>query len=457
MATPGSETRFTGAVTLKRLLVAAVLLAVAGCGAGGVEGTLDSIADLNPLRERERILPGERRSLIESEAIIERQITGGTATIGGSSAGSWTQPGGNAANNPGHLSFASPASRTFRTSLGGSGRAQLRISARPVASGGRVYIYKPDGSVVASSTGGGRVWQTSLRPDGERQDAQGGGLTTNGQVVLVGTGYGQFAALSASNGAELWVKDLPSPARSAPTVSGDTVFVVTQDSELFALSVSDGTEKWRNQGIPEIAGVLSATSPAVANGKVVVPYSSGEVIAFDADTGEVSWIDALATGNRIMAISGLSDISGSPVIANGVVYATGVSGRIIAVRLSNGERLWEENIGSPYTPIISGNALFMVDINDGMTALDVSSGEVLWRIQLPRGEVSRNPNRWAGPVLAGGALYAVSNRGDLIQVIPSSGAIASTTKIGDDGALPPIVTDGTMLIVTANNNLIGFN
>lgn len=440
---------------LKAMALMIAPLVLSAC-AGGFEDGLDSVGNLNPFAPKEKILPGERTALVSEQSLIEQQIANATASIGGTSGGEWTQPGGNAANNAGHRAFASPPSRTFRTNLGG-GDKDLRIAARPVAANGLVYLYRPNGSVVALSQGGGRSWERSLRPEGERQSAQGGGLTTDGQVVYVGTGYRQFAALNAATGAELWITDLRQPVRGAPTVANGVIYFVTQRSEVVALSTQDGSELWRNQGIPESSGVLSAASPAVSGGKVVVPYSSGEIIAFDAKSGEVEWVDAISTGNRIMAISGLSDISGSPVIADGVVYATGVSGNTIAVKLANGQRVWDQNIGSPFTPIVSGNAVFMVDVNNGMTALDRKTGEPLWRTSLPRAKKAKDRLAWVGPVLAGGALYAFSAGGDLIQVNPSDGQIVAVNAIGDGIGVQPIVARGQMIMTSTRDTVIGFN
>lgn len=437
---------------------ASVFLCLAGllsACAGGFEDSLDSISNLNPFGNKEKILPGVRTPLASNETLIEQEISNANASLGAVTGGDWRQPGANAANDAGHRAFASPPTASFRVNLGGGDKA-LRIAARPVAAGGQIFIYKPDGTVTALSRGGGRAWQRSLRPEGERQSTPGGGVTSDGQVVYVATGYRRFAALNAANGSEIWRTDLRQPARGAPTVAGDAVYFVTQRNEVVALSTADGSVLWRNQGIPQAAGVLSAASPAIANGKVVVPYSSGEIIAFDAKTGAIEWLDALSTGNRIMAISGLADVSGSPVIADGVVYATGVSGRTIAVKLANGERLWEQNIGSSFTPIVSGNAVFLVDINNGMTALNRDTGEVFWRRELPRAKKSKDRLAWVGPVLAGQTLYAFSAKGDLAQVDPVTGRLASVTSSGHGAGVQPIVSNGQMILVSTTNAIIGF-
>jgi outer membrane protein assembly factor BamB len=68
---------------------------------------------------------------------------------------------------------------------------------------------------------------------------------------------------------------------------------------LHAVSQADGTEAWQYPGIPETAACFPAPA-RVSGGTVVVPYSSGEVIAFDAARGDTKWADAVVRSTRTL-------------------------------------------------------------------------------------------------------------------------------------------------------------
>ncbi|WP_108659735.1 PQQ-like beta-propeller repeat protein [Acuticoccus kandeliae] len=422
--------------------------AVGGCG---------SISDLNPFGSKDEHLVGERESVFSTNSPMIDANERKTASIGPVRPNSdWPQPGGNAKNDPGHLAYNGGGARAWRATVGSSStfgmgsisRGSPRISARPVVSGDRVYVYAPDGTVTALSAGnGGRVWQVSLRPDGERDAGAGGGVTVENGKVFAATGYGQVAALNASNGDVLWTRDLDAPARGAPTAGAGKVFVVSQKNEVYAINQEDGTEAFTYAGIPEQAGLLAVSSPAVSGDKVVIPYSSGEVMAFSVSSGEPAWQSFVTRSMRTLAVAGLTDVSGSPVIEGDTVFATGVSGRTIAVNLGNGDLRWERNIGSAHTPIVSGDALFIVDLGDRMVALNKSTGVTLWMTELPKPNKKKD-HAYAGPVLAGGSLYAVSNDGRLAQIEPSSGKLLSERNIGSAAYTAPIVASGQMIIVS---------
>jgi outer membrane protein assembly factor BamB len=430
------------------LVVAALSVAIGACS---------TISNLNPFSKREDILPGERRAVLTQET---QEVTGGTPSIGAASGLSdWSQPGGNAANAPGNvsLSAASGAPSWSVRAVDRASKRNVRPSVPPIVHGGRIYVYDTSGTVTALAPGGGRAWSVSLAPEGERSRPAGGGIAAAGSVIFAATGYGELVALDSGSGTRIWAFTLSAPAHSAPTAAGDKVYVVSATNVLHAVNQADGTEAWQFPGIPETAGVLSAASPAVAGSTVVVPYSSGEVIAFDTASGELKWADAVIRSTRTLAVSGLTDVAASPVIYEGVVYATGVSGRTIAVNLGDGERLWEQNIGSASTPAISGNALFIIDLEDNLVALDRTTGAVFWRKELPTVRKRRFISVWSGPTLAGGVLWVVSNDERLMGLDPATGNIIVERKQSSPMYIKPIAAGGQLLVLSADGSLTAFN
>ncbi|MAA97658.1 MAG: hypothetical protein CMN87_08780 [Stappia sp.] len=440
-----------GAFTIRTALVVAGALALAGC---------ETVSDLNPF-SKETVLPGEREALFDNTDPVNA-AAGGKASIGSASGVTWTQGAGNAANNPGNVAASISGGHAWRSSVsaGGGGlfSGSVRIAARPVTDGSRIFVYNQNGVVTALSTNGGRLWTRNLRPEGENDVASGGGVAFDNGRVFAATGYGQLAALDAGSGAVLWSVDISAPARQAPAAAGDTVVAVTQTGEVHAVAQGDGTERWLYTGIAESAGLLAYANPAIAAGSVVVPFTSGEVMALDLKKGEPRWIEGVTRSYRTSAVAGLTDVAASPVIDGDLVIASGVSGRVVASRLKTGERIWEQDVGSQHTPIVSGGTVFLIDIDGRMVALSRKTGEPVWRTVLPNVE-NRKKGRinWAGPVLANGVLVAVSSDGRLARLDATSGQILGTSQTGEDIYVTPIIAGGRMVTITAKGEVVAFN
>lgn len=442
-------------------LAAALLLA--GCGTDGPGETLSS---LNPFKEEEQRLPGERRSVLPGTDPAAA-VAGAVASLGPAAARSdWPQPGGGPTNDPGNIAgnltgaraWSVRAGRSEGGSFGLGGGAQLRVSARPVSAGGLVYVYDPLGNVSAHAlSNGGAAWSVNLQPAGEREAVSGGGVAVDGGRVFVATGFGEIHALDARSGGKVWTTRLDAPARGAPTAAGGKVFVTTQSGDVAAFDAATGGKLWSEGTGGSGAGLLGSASPAVSGALVVVPTSTGEVLAFDVATGDRKWGASVVGGSSSSALTRLQDASASPVVHDGVVYATGVAGRAIAVSAANGEQIWSQPIGSAHTPVVSGGSLFMVDLSDRLLAFDRARGTALWATQLPAVGGKAKRSAWAGPVLVGGRLWLVSASGGIISVDAATGTAGGPGTIGIEGAIAPIAAGGRLVALGADGTLVALN
>ncbi|WP_310619907.1 outer membrane protein assembly factor BamB family protein [Flexibacterium corallicola] len=420
------------------------------------------LSDLNPFGSDDEYLEGDRKPLYETQA-GQSAAVGATAHIGAASGGSsWPQPAGNISNDPGNIAVNVNGNLAWAKNIGavrGGGLLSLgstppRNAARPVSDGSRVFVYKQDGDLVVLNTSGKQLYSRSLRPEEESAVAIGGGVALSGGKTFVATAYRQVFALDSA-GKPLWTYDLEVGVRGAPTAAAGLVIVVTQENEVIALNQNDGSKAWSFAGISETAGLLATASPAVKGNSVVVPFSSGEVMALNVKNGEPKWIDALARSFRTRALSGLTDVAASPVIDGDRVYTTSLSGRTIASRLANGERIWEADIGSTHTPVVSGGTVFMIGLDDNLHALDSKTGAPIWTAQLP--DLSKKKENWAGPILANGKLIVVSNEGGFAQVDARSGSVLAQKRIKEDVFVTPIVAGGRMIVLTGNGSVAAFN
>jgi outer membrane protein assembly factor BamB len=284
----------------------------------------------------------------------------------------------------------------------------------------------------------------------------GGGVAYADGRLYATNGSGYAAALDAAKGGIFWTVRPGAPLRGAPTIANDNVYVISQDNQMFALNPADGTTRWTGSGAVEIAGVLGAAAPAAAQGTVVAGFSSGELTAFRYENGQVVWQDALARTSISTTVTSLSDIDASPVIEGGRVYAIGAGGRMVAIELITGQRVWEINVAGISTPWVAGDWIFVVTDQEQLLCIQRTTGHIRWITQLPafrnvkkkKGEVN-----WVGPVLAGGRLIVANSSGQLVSVAAADGTIQSTQDTKMPISLEPIVANNTLYVLHDNGEL----
>lgn len=430
-----------------KLAIAALSLALAGCS------TFDGW-----FGDEEVPLPGERIAISAAAETLDAE--GAAVSIPAAvNNTSWAQPGGTASNAPGHLAARSNLSRAWSSGAGGGSSSDGKLTAPPIVVAGTVFVLDANAHVAAhSASSGKRLWRVNLTPEGEDSDeGYGGGIAADFGRVVAATGFGDVVGLDPSNGGKLWKRNLGLPIRSAPTAANGRVYVVTVNNEVHALDIESGEVVWDFRRYSESAGVLANTSPAVQGNTVVVPYKSGELLAFDTETGKPRWGDALTRTGRYSSVGAINDIAGRPAISGNAVFAVSHSGRLAAIDLKSGRRLWAKNVASTQTPWVAGDSVFVVSNNAEVVALSAKDGKISWVRKLPLwGDPEDKEDRivYSGPVLVGGRLLVVSSTGNLIAIQPQTGAIANQASAGGSFFIPPVVARGSVYLLSDSAKLI---
>jgi outer membrane protein assembly factor BamB len=240
-------------------------------------------------------------------------------------------------------------------------------------------------------------------------------------------------------------------------VSDGRVFAVTVDNQLEVRAASDGRALWSHSGTPESAGLLGGASPAVEGDVVVAAYSSGELVALRVENGRQLWTDSLASARRTDALSALADIRGRPVIDRGRVFAISHSGRMVAIDLRTGERLWEQDIGGTEAPWVAGDFIYVISNDSELVCLTRRDGRVRWVQELPRYtdlKAKKGALIWSGPILGGDRLIVVASNGEALSLSPYTGAPLGRVKLPDGTYLTPIIANETLFVLTDAADLI---
>jgi outer membrane protein assembly factor BamB len=362
---------------------------------------------------------------------------------------SWAQPGGNAAKSMGQLALAESPTRVWTAEIdGGSNRE--RLAAAPVIADNKLFVTDVTAKVYAfAADTGAPLWSKEIADkEGNVHARFGGGVSYDDNHVYATDGLGDVVSLNAADGSEVWRVKPGGPLRGAPTIANGVVYVLSQDNQLFALNQDTGKVNWIQAGTLESQGVFGVAAPAASQGTVVAGFSSGELNAYRYENGRVLWGDALSRTSISTSVSSLADVDADPVIDGGRVYAVGQGGRMVALELDTGQRLWEQNFAGISTPWVAGEWLFVVTDDARLICLARTTGKARWITQLRRFQNQKKQKgsqvTWFGPVLAGNRLILTNSLGDIAYVSPTDGTVQSTVETKASFSLPPVVANSTL-------------
>ena len=184
----------------------------------------------------------------------------------------------------------------------------------------------------------------------------------------------QHSALSnviaPNNPKMLWSATLSSAIIASPVFADQLVYVGTTNG-IYAFvenpGIPTGYVKWSNMTIKNI----SAT-PAVVNGVVYAASADGTLYALDAWSGNTLWSLYIAAGPS------------SPVIYNNTLFIGTPNGRLMAIGAMNGTVLWKKTMGGQIlgSPAIYDNKVVIVGNANGsssrITSYDLLTGNERW-------------------------------------------------------------------------------
>lgn len=218
--------------------------------------------------------------------------------------------------------------------------------------------------------------------------------------VYMASREGMVMAFELSSGKRLWTYDLRKDdtlstiqklrqrfssdnARIAGGISQGfgNIYFGTENGEVVALNAETGQLSWRVQVPGEVL-----VSPAVGDGFVVAKLGTGALVGLSSDNGEQRWI--FENEQPPLTLRG----TGEPVIdSGGVVYGT-ASGRVGVLIVDRGFQAWEENIAMPKgstdlsrlvdvdaKPIVIAGTIYSIAFNGELHALDLRTGQQLWK------------------------------------------------------------------------------
>ena len=418
--------------------------------------------------EPEVILPGKRediRSILSDDSAAaepSRTVNARMSLPGSSCHCCWTHRIGTPRYRTSHPALSEAPVLSWSADIGVGDGKRNRITADPVVDQGRVFTLDAEALVTASSTAGATLWQVNLAPARDKKDeASGGGLALGAGKLFVTSGFGTVTAIDPASGDILWQQKLGETGSGAPTVFGDLVYLVGGDDTAWALEVETGRIRWQLSQAADVANVLGASAPAVTDKFVIFAYGDGGLHGAFRKGGLRLWSSYVSGQRRFKAIAKVNDITGDPVIDGNTVYVGSHSGRLVALDINTGERIWTATEGaiSPVWP--TGGSVFALTDQNELVRLNARDGSRIWGTKLPN-FVKYHPRKASevyahyGPILAGGQLVVASNDGWLRFFDPETGTLQRTVAVPGGATTAPVVAAGTLYVVGGKGQLHAF-
>ena len=256
----------------------------------------------------------------------------------------------------------------------GQGTSSLYLHLLPAVVGDTLFVPAYDGHMAAYNKITGRQRWKKFYPGHLIS-----GVAADNGLLFVTTDDGHLMAIQQQNGQVAWETNTGDQVIARPQAADGKVFIHATNGSLTAYNEKNGQQLWQfKQQTPNLLLYLSS-QPQVSGKTVVCGFANGKLVALDADSGAVIWIQQIAQPMGQTDIQRMVDISSTPLIIGNTIYVATYQGSVMAVNLKNGHTLWQHKL-SVYNNIASdGKNLYVSDADSNIWAFDLKTGTVIWR------------------------------------------------------------------------------
>lgn len=333
------------------------------------------------------------------------------------------------------------------TSSVGDGAGDSGVRLRPAFADGVLYACSTDGKIAAFDAANGKtLWSKSSRTQGwfgwgdkKRADAlYAGGPAVSGDLVVLGTLDGHIYGINAKDGSPRWESVVNSEVISAPVISGNLVIARTQDGRLYGFDSSNGERRWvYDQDTVPLLSLRGNGPLMVANGVVFYGSDAGKLVALRLDNGEKLWEQSLASGEGRTEIERLSDADGAILLQGNTLYGAAYHGNLAAVDGPSGRPLWSRPFSTFTSLDVNNNAIYGVNDDSQVWSFDKNGGADMWKNDSLK-------YRWlTGPAVQGDYVVVGDLEGYVHWLQTGDGALAGRERLSKKAirAQPLVVGD----------------
>ena len=369
---------------------------------------------------------------------------------------SWKMQGLNLQNLVGNLFLTGTSKNFIKKKIGKQKFKTTKVNVTPLFFNQNIFFSDDAGTIFSVNQRGKVNWKKNIYKKIYKKIYKTLSLFIHNKKIYVADNIGFIYSINIENGELIWIKNHGIPLKSKIKILDNKIFLINQDNRLICLDSKTGSIIWDIRSVSSFIKSQGLLSMAISEeAYLVMLNSSGDLIKLNANNGRIHWSINLSPS---LDFSSTDFFKSSDIVISGneVIFST--SSSVYSFDLNNAKLNWEKNFNSQNTPIVVNNYIFLISDNGYFVNLNKDSGETIWSTNILKILKKKKQNTLiTGFILGSGKIYATTLNGYLIVCSGSSGKVEYFKKIGDGITFPPIISNGSLYILTKEYRILGFN
>ena len=313
-----------------------------------------------------------------------------------------------------------------------------------------VIFFDDKGTVLQFNNRSRLIWKKNYYTKSEKKSNPILQFANNNKFLIVADNLSKYYMLNLETGDLIWSKNNSAPFNSQIKIYKDRFFLIDFTNTLRCYSLKNGEELWNFQTKSALIRSQKKLSMVIVEDVIYFNNSLGDISAVKIDDGELLW--QLPTQSDAIYESAFSLETSDIITDKKDLFFSNNKNQFFSIDIKSGSFNWENNVNSNLRPTVIDNFIITVSLEGYLIVIDKITGNIIKVTDIfnnfkPKKRKKILPT---GFIVGLKNIYLSTNIGRLLVIDIKSGKTISTLKIDKDNISRPFVSNQNLYLVKDN-------
>ena len=315
---------------------------------------------------------------------------------------------------------------------------------------GNIIFFDDKGTVLQFDGRSKLIWKKNHYTKSEKKSNPILQFANNDKFLIIADNLSKYFMLNLESGDLVWSKNNTAPFNSQIKIYKDRFFVIDFTNTLRCYSMKNGEEIWNFQTESALIRSQKRLSMVIVEDVIYFNNSLGDISAVRINDGELLW--QLPTQSDVLYESAFSLETSDIITDNKDLFFSNNKNQFFSIDIKSGSFNWENSVNSNLRPSVVENFIISVSLEGYLIVIDKITGNIIKVTDVfnnfkPKKRKEILPT---GFIVGLKNIYLSTNIGRLLVIDIKSGKTISTLKIDKDKISRPFVSNQNLYLAKDN-------
>ena len=313
-----------------------------------------------------------------------------------------------------------------------------------------IIFFDDKGTILQFNNRSKLIWKKNYYTKSEKKSNPILQFANNKKFLIIADNLSKYYMLNLETGDLVWLKNNSAPFNSQIKIYKDRFFLIDFTNTLRCYSIRNGEELWNFQTESALIRSQKKLSMVIVEDVIYFNNSLGDISAVRINDGELLW--QLPTQSDVLYESSFSLETSDIITDEKDLFFSNNKNQFFSINIKSGSFNWETSVNSNIRPTLIENFLITVSLEGYLILIDKITGNI---IKITDVFQNFNPKKRkeifpTGFIVGTKNIYLSTNIGRMLVVDIKSGKTTSTLKIDNDKISRPFVLNKNLYLVRDN-------